>query len=203
MTDNKSEMFPVTDETGRILGSVTRGEAHGGSRVLHPVVHLHVFNSRGELYLQQRPLWKDIQPGRWDTAVGGHVNYSECLDDNGEPQEFLGESVMKALRREAHEELGISGFTPEFLTTYVFEGAREREQVFSFYTVFDGIVLPSCDELAGGRFWTREEIASSLGKDIFTPNFEDEYVKSLKNLDFSKDTMAYIHSQSPYDSRLS
>lgn len=39
--------------------------------LLHPVVHLHLFNSRGELYLQKRPEWKDIQPGRWDTAVGG------------------------------------------------------------------------------------------------------------------------------------
>lgn len=40
--------------------------------LLHPVVH-HLFNFRGELYLQKRPEWKDIQPGRWDTAVGGHV----------------------------------------------------------------------------------------------------------------------------------
>ena len=44
--------------------------------LLHPVVHLHLFNSRGELYLQKRPEWKDIQPGRWDTAVGGHVAVS-------------------------------------------------------------------------------------------------------------------------------
>lgn len=72
--DDGGELFPVVDETGRVVGRATRRECHGGSMLLHPVVHLHLFNSRGELYLQRRPVWKDIQPGRWDTAVGGHVD---------------------------------------------------------------------------------------------------------------------------------
>lgn len=61
----------MVDEAGNVVGSATRAECHGGGGLLHPVVHLHLFNSRGELYLQRRPVWKDIQPGRWDTAVGG------------------------------------------------------------------------------------------------------------------------------------
>ena len=76
-SDNSEELFPVVDLSGRVIGRATRGECHGGSMLLHPVVHLHVFNSRGELYLQRRPAWKDIQPGRWDTAVGGHVAWGE------------------------------------------------------------------------------------------------------------------------------
>lgn len=157
--DNSEEMFPVVDEQGNILGAATRGECHGGSRLLHPVVHLHVFNSQGDLYLQRRPLWKDIQPGRWDTAVGGHVD--------------LGESVDMALRREAREELGLEGFVAEPLSTYVFESARERELVYTFRTTWDGPVCPS-DELDGGRFWTPDEIRQQLGKGVFTPNFESE-----------------------------
>ncbi len=157
--DNSKEMFPVVDEQGNILGAATRGECHGGSRLLHPVVHLHVFNSQGDLYLQRRPLWKDIQPGRWDTAVGGHVD--------------LGESVDMALRREAREELGLEGFVSEPLSTYVFESARERELVYTFRTTWDGPVCPS-DELDGGRFWTPDEIRQQLGKGVFTPNFESE-----------------------------
>lgn len=77
MQDNKEERFPIVDEQGQVVGSATRGECHNGSRLLHPVVHLHVFNSRGELYLQKRPEWKDIQPGKWDTSVGGHMDYGE------------------------------------------------------------------------------------------------------------------------------
>ena len=74
MIDNKNEEFPIVDEMGNILGAITRGHAHDGCKILHPVVHLHVFNSKGELYLQHRPAWKDIQPDKWDTACGGHVD---------------------------------------------------------------------------------------------------------------------------------
>lgn len=162
--DNNQEMFPLVDEEGNITGAATRGECHNGSKLLHPVVHLHVFNSRGELYLQKRPEWKDIQPGKWDTAVGGHVD--------------LGESVEQALRREVREELGITDFTPQQVTHYVFESARERELVFTYKTVYDGLVTPS-DELDGGRFWPIEEIRANLGKGVFTPNFEGEVEKVL------------------------
>ena len=160
--DNAQELFPLVDETGKVIGSATRGKCHDGSKLLHPVVHLHVFDRDGRLYLQKRPEWKDIQPGKWDTAVGGHVD--------------LGEETMTALRREAKEELGLDSFEPEFLESYVFESSRERELVNAFKTVVTAIPQPS-DELDGGRFWSREEIAAAMGKSIFTPNFESEYQK--------------------------
>lgn len=161
MIDSAEEMFPVVDEQGNILGAMTRREAHGGGRKLHPVVHLHVFNSRNQLYLQKRPLWKDIQPGKWDTAVGGHVS--------------LGESVGQALRRETREELGITDFSPTFIKHYVFESQRERELVYVFTTIYDEEPHPSKDELSDGRFWKKEEILAAIGHGILTPNFEQEY----------------------------
>ena len=60
--DNKEEMFPIVDEQGNITGAATRGECHNGSKLLHPVVHLHVFNSKGELYLQKRPVLSGRSP---------------------------------------------------------------------------------------------------------------------------------------------
>ena len=52
-SDNNQEMFPLVNEQGNIIGAATRGECHNGSKLLHPVIHLHVFNSKGELYLQK------------------------------------------------------------------------------------------------------------------------------------------------------
>ena len=162
--DNNQEMFPLVDEQGNLTGAATPGECHNGSKLLHPVVHLHVFNSQGELYLQKRPEWKDIQPGKWDTSVGGHVD--------------LGESVEMALRREVREELGITEFTPEPVTHYVFESSREKELVFVHKTTYDGEICPS-DELDGGRFWTIAELKENMGKGVFTPNFEGEIRKVI------------------------
>lgn len=163
MKDNLKERFPIVDEYGNVTGAATRGECHNGSKLLHPVVHLHVFNSRGEVYLQKRPEWKDIQPGKWDTAVGGHMDYGETLEE--------------ALRREVSEELGITDFEPERIGRYVFESARERELVYVNSTTYDGEIHPSEQELDGGRFWTIDEIRDAIGKEKLTPNFESEFQK--------------------------
>lgn len=156
-----NELLPIVDENGNTIGKTTRSEAHGPKRPLHPVVHLHLFNSQGKLYLQRRPLWKDVQPGKWDTATGGHVGY--------------GESISNALMREVSEELGITGYTPSFLGKYVFESNVERELVHVFSTTFDGEVHPNDEELDGGRFWLPEEINDAMGKGVLTTNFESEY----------------------------
>ena len=165
MRDNGEEMFPVVDEEGNILDAATRAKCHDGSKLLHPVVHLHLFDKEGRLYLQKRPEWKDIQPGKWDTAVGGHVD--------------LGENIYQALKREAKEEIGLEDFETELLAQYVFESDVERELVNSFKAISDKTPVPS-SELAEGKFWRLEEIEASIGKGIFTPNFESEYKQLFK-----------------------
>ncbi|MDR1600896.1 MAG: NUDIX domain-containing protein [Tannerella sp.] len=156
------EWFPVVNEQGETIGKATRRECHcGTTQLLHPVVHLHVFNAGGELYLQKRPLHKDMQPGKWDAAVGGHVDY--------------GETVTDALRRETLEELGITAFNPVLIARYVFESEAEKELIHAFRTVCTEKITPNSEELDGGRFWNTDEIRANLGKNIFTPNFEHEF----------------------------
>lgn len=155
------EYFPLVNEEGKTIGKATRKECHSGSKMLHPVVHLHIFNDNGDLYLQKRSMRKDIQPGKWDTAVGGHIDY--------------GETVEEALRREVREELGVTDISPVLITSYIFESAIEKELVNTFRTVYNGPFAPDPEELDGGRFWSIGEIMESIGKGIFTPNFEKEF----------------------------
>ena len=159
------EMFPIVDENGNITGAATRKECHSGSKLLHPVVHLHILNEqRDALYLQKRSQLKDIQPGKWDTAVGGHVD--------------LGENIHMALRRETREELGLIDFTPKHLVSYIFESDIERELVNTFSTTVNAdkttFVIDE-NEISEGRFWSISEINENMGKGIFTPNFEQEF----------------------------
>ncbi len=160
------EWFPLVDEDGNVVGKATRIECHNGSKMLHPVIHLHIFNSDGDLLLQKRSAKKDIQPGKWDTAVGGHVDY--------------GETTEEALRREVLEELGITDFEAEQIGRYIFESEIEKELVNSYKTVHDGPFNPDPEELEECRFWPISEIDENLGKDIFTPNFEHEYTRIFK-----------------------
>jgi isopentenyldiphosphate isomerase len=159
------EVFPLVDLEGNVVGKATRKECHTGTFYLHPVVHLHVFNKEGSLFMQKRSEDKDIQPGKWDTSVGGHVDFGEKFED--------------ALYREASEELGIIRFEPFYAFRYDYRSDKEYELVNTFITFYDGIIVPDHKEIAEGRFWEVQEILSNIGKGVFTPNFEHEIEKVL------------------------
>lgn len=160
-----AEYFPIVTVDGYVTGCLPRSVCHNGSKPLHPVVHLHIFNDKGELYLQKRSMRKDIQPGKWDTAVGGHVDF--------------GESIFEALLREAREELGIDAEAAQWLFTYPFESPVEKELVTAFRIMANGPFRFDPVEIDEGRFWPIAEIQENLGKGVFTPNFEGEFAQLI------------------------
>lgn len=157
------EMLPVIDTDGIVIAQASRSFCHGAHRPLHPVVHLHIVNRQGDIYLQKRSMTKKLLPGKWDTAVGGHISY--------------GESVLEALVREAGEELGFFDFNPIEMDRYIFESDVEKEMVFVFAAVGNFQLKPDSDEVSEGRYWALADIDKALGKRVLTPNFELEYSK--------------------------
>lgn len=167
---NKAEMFPVVDPDGRVIATASRARCHDGiSHLLHPVVHLHIVSpTHDTILLQRRSMDKDIQPGRWDTAVGGHVD--------------AGETIEEALLREAREEIGADASQACKLCSYIWRSERESELVNVFFIEAEpsGLTLtPDPDEVDEVRFWTLDEIARARGKEILTPNFEQELDRIL------------------------
>ncbi len=162
------EWFPIVQPSGLVIGRSSREYCHSGAKPLHPVIHIHIIDRYSRIYMQKRSMRKEIQPGKWDTAVGGHVSY--------------GESLMEAVYREASEELGFTEFNPIYLETYEFESAVEKEMVNVFAAVGSYDLHPDLDEVDEGRRWDITEIAANLDRGIFTPNFESEFRMIRKSL---------------------
>ena len=154
-----SEEFDIVDERDVVIGRATRTEVHGDPTLIHRVVHVLVFNSSGQLFLQLRALDKDVQPDRWDTSVGGHVDAGEQYDD--------------AARREMREELGIDNDHLEQLYHYLHRNEYESEMVCTYRITWDGPLTIDTTEIAAGRFWSLDEIDRSDPR-LFTPNLLDE-----------------------------
>jgi len=159
---DSNELFPVVDEEGNEISRAPRHICHNGkSKLLHPVVHMHLLNSKGDLFLQKRAMTKDLLPGYWDTSVGGHMSPGETPED--------------ALKRETMEETGLKEFTCKLVKKYIWESPREKELVYSFMGSSENQPVINRDEIDDGRFWSMEEIRNNLDKNVFTPNFEHEF----------------------------
>lgn len=167
-TLSMEEWVPLVDEKGQVTGQAPRSKVHDGSKLLHPVVHLHVLSKNGSIMLQKRPMNKLIQPGKWDTAVGGHIS--------------AGETLEQALQKEASEEIGLKDFSAQLRKVYKWESEVETELVYLF-TTYDykntGIQSDEVEEL---KFWTKNQVVKNLYKNVFTPNFEYEFglLKEMK-----------------------
>lgn len=164
-----SEIVPVVDENGLVIGRASREYCHAGAEsaqngaLLHPVVHLQIIDRYSRFFLQHRSENKETFPNRWDTAVGGHVAY--------------GEYYQEALFREAGEELGLFDFNPQYLDNYIAENEGDREMVGLYITIGAFDLHPDNYEVSEGRYWTIEEIEANIGKDVFTPEFENEFAQ--------------------------
>jgi len=162
------EWLPILDEKGNVTGKAPREHVHNKTFLLHPVVHVHIINSGNQIYLQKRPMYKTVQPGKWDTAVGGHISFDETLE--------------QGLQREIVEEIGIEKLRTILMNQYVWETEIEKELVFMYYAKYDDAINFNASELDDGKFWSFNEIKESIGKNVFTPNFEFEFEIISKTL---------------------
>ena len=73
------EIFDVVNERDEVIGHAPRKEVHARG-LWHRAVHVLVFNSRGEVFLQKRSMQKDVAAGKWDSSSSGHLDTGEDYD---------------------------------------------------------------------------------------------------------------------------
>ena len=154
------EFFDLIDDaTGRIIGRAPRRECHGNPKLIHRSVRIVVYHPDGQsMLLQKRSPDKDIFPGRWDMAVGGHVDSGETPD--------------QAAVREMGEELGIPPEVPlEKRFSLKVRNEVESENVQLYSTTFGGPFKIQEQELSEIRFFSFAELRELLKTkpEMFTP----------------------------------
>jgi 16S rRNA (adenine1518-N6/adenine1519-N6)-dimethyltransferase len=138
-----AERFDVVDEQDQIVRPEFRDVIHVNN-YLHRAVHMLLFNARGDLYLQKRSIWKDRNPGRWDSSAAGHVD--------------SGEDYATAAARELREELGIEAppLEPIGRLTPTAENGWEFIQIYR--GTHEGPFHPASLEVETGAFFPLEKI---------------------------------------------
>ena len=153
------ELLDVYDAAGRKIGQEPRSRCHGDPALLHHTAHIMVFHPQtGELLLQLRAKDKDIQPDKWDTAVGGHL--------------AVGEDFESGALRELAEELGITDAARP-LKLLFFRHIRneiESEDAAVFRLECAGPFDFDRREIQQLKFWSPEELFSPANRRNFTPN---------------------------------
>ena len=139
-----TELFPLVDEEDRVIGSAPRPLVHGNN-LRHRAVHVLIFNSKGEIFLQKRSEWKDRHPLLWDSSAAGHVE--------------AGEEYDIAAGRELEEELGIT--TPlERLAKLPASDRTGQEFIWVYRGQWDEPIRFDRAEIEAGGFFPPETVTA-------------------------------------------
>jgi isopentenyl-diphosphate delta-isomerase len=130
-----NEMVDVLDEKGNLTGEVKlKREAHAKG-LWHRAVHIWIYNSKGEVFLQKRAKSKIFLPGLWDVSAAGHVSAGQTYDETAvrEIQEELGVKVKASQLKKVDLHKVAIDYPPakilnrEFIQVYLLELDKKAE----------------------------------------------------------------------------
>ncbi len=149
------ENVVVVDDHNFVLGAVPRGQMRE-ELLCHRATYVFVFNSKGQLYVQERTLNKDIYPGYFDPATGGVVTEGESYD--------------QAAERELAEELGIEGVPIKSHFHFYFhnDDCQVWGRVYSCH--YDGPLSLQEEEVATVVMESPQEVLSNRNHRNYTPD---------------------------------
>lgn len=150
------ELWDLYDIDRRKTGQThVRGEWIPEGRY-HMVVHVVIFNSRGEMLIQQRQPFKEGWPNMWDVTVGGSA--------------VQGDDSRTAAQREVMEEIGLAidltGETPRL--TIPFSCGFDDIYTLIMDVDLDALTLQE-SEVQAVKWTTEAEIQQMIADGRFIP----------------------------------
>ncbi|MGC4022091.1 MAG: isopentenyl-diphosphate Delta-isomerase [Cyclobacteriaceae bacterium] len=157
------ELLILVDEKDKPWGKLEKDQVHQLG-ILHRAFSVFIFNSKGELLMQQRADGKYHSAGLWTNTCCSHPRYGEEIED--------------AVKRRLEEEMGLSCET-SFIFSFTYKskfenGLTEHEFDHVYYGVSDELPKPNPTEVNAWKYMKLD----SLEKDI--SNSPEKYTVWLK-----------------------
>jgi isopentenyl-diphosphate delta-isomerase len=141
----------LVDENDLAVGTAEKMEAHEKA-LLHRAFSIFIFNSKGEMLLQQRALSKYHSGGLWTNACCSHPYFEQ--------------DTLAAAEKRLLEEMGFkTPLTKAFAFVYKANfdnGLTEHEYDHVFIGRYDGAILPDKDEVESFCFMSMAELKAAM-----------------------------------------
>ncbi len=167
VVSSEDEPLILVDPADREIGYLSKGACHDGDGVLHRAFSLFIFNSAGQLLLQQRSAGKRLWPLYWSNTCCSHPR--------------RGETMEVATQRRLAEELGMASrlrhlFTFQYQVPYLDLGS-ENEVCWVFAGRCDDPPRPNSTEISAVRWISADELDREFlhRPEVFTPWFAQEW----------------------------
>lgn len=139
------EIFDIVNERDEVIGQAPRKEVHA-TGLWHRAIHVLVFNTRGEVFLQKRSMLKDTAKGKWDSSSSGHVDTGEDYD--------------VCAVRELREEIGLHLTQEQLQRLFKIDARKETgwEFCWIYRCASEGPFTLHPDEIETGSWFTPDAV---------------------------------------------
>lgn len=151
--EEDKQYLVLVDDTDRQWGKMEKMEVHRLG-LLHRAFSVFIFNTRGELLLQQRSEQKYHSACLWTNTCCSHPQFAE--------------EISHAVNRRLFEEMGIVAET-RFVFSFIYKahlenGLTEHEFDHVYIGVSDDLPQPDPVEVKSWKFMAVKDIAIDLNK---------------------------------------
>ncbi len=148
---NQTKFLVLVDKDDKPWGKMEKMEVHQLG-LLHRAFSVFLFNSKGELLLQQRADGKYHSGGLWTNTCCSHPEF--------------GEDLIDAVTRRLREEMGLN-YTPEFMFSFLYKadfdnGLIEHEFDHVFFGISNDTPIPDPEEVKSWKYITLDELEADI-----------------------------------------